>query len=81
MAIAYGKDLARFDDVASVEEAETLLQWVQDCPSGQVDFTTCRHLHAANLQVLMAARVAVAAWPQDEELALWLQAALTSRQE
>lgn len=76
MAIIYKKNLATFDEVVSVEEAEDLLQWCQKNPRAKVDFSHCLHLHAANLQVLMAAGVTVTAWPQDIHLATWLHAAL-----
>ncbi|MFT5534385.1 MAG: hypothetical protein ACI8WM_001202 [Burkholderiaceae bacterium] len=76
MPVHYKKNLAIFDEVVSVEEAENLLQWCQKNPTAKVDFSDCIHLHAANLQVLMAARVTVTAWPQDHPLATWLRAAL-----
>ncbi len=78
MAITYKKNVALFDEVVSVEEAESLLEWLQKNPKGKADLSLCTHLHAANLQVLMAARTAIAAWPQDESLKTWLLAALDS---
>lgn len=78
MAITYKKNLALFADAISVEEAEDLLEWIQKHPKGKADFSRCTHLHAADLQVLMAANIAVAAWPQDDELKMWLLAALES---
>jgi hypothetical protein len=76
MAITYKKNVAQFDGVASVEEAEDLLEWIQKNPKGKVDLARCTHMHAADLQVLMAANIAVAVWPQDEEIKMWLLAAL-----
>ena len=78
MAITYKKNVALFDGVVSVEEAENLLEWRQKHPKGKVDLSLCTHLHAADLQVLMAANIAVAAWPQQDELKTWLLAALES---
>lgn len=78
MAIEFSKKTARFVDVAGVEEAERLLGWLQSNPKGKVDLSGCSHLHAANLQVLMAARPAIAAWPGDASLAAWLRSALDS---
>ena len=77
MAIHYQKNKAIFDGNASVEEAEDLLQWRQSHPTGELDLADCTHLHAAVLQVLMAAPVAVQVWPQDDDLTVWLRAALT----
>ena len=78
MAIQYKKNRAVFDDVVRVDEAEDLLQWVQKNPDGKVDLANCLHLHAATLQVLMAAHRQIAAWPKDRELNTWLQQALKS---
>ena len=59
--------------VVGVEDAETLLQWLQNHPKARVVFSDCTHVHPANLQVLRAAGVAVSAWPQDQALAQWLR--------
>jgi hypothetical protein len=76
MAITYSEESAVFAGTVSVEEAEGLLEWAQKHPSGRVELSDCTHLHAANLQVLMAARTRVAAWPRDESLKTWLESAL-----
>ena len=60
-----------------VEDAEILLEWLLKHPRGRLDLAACTHLHAANLQVLMAARPKIAAWPRHEPLAGWLRTALT----
>ena len=77
MAIEFKKNLALFREVVSVEEAEGLLEWLQKKPSGKVDLSACAHLHPANLQVLMAMRATITAWPEDAVFAGWLQSALT----
>jgi len=76
MAIVYKKNQAVFSDVVSVEEAEGLLEWLQSNFAARVDLSDCTHLHPANLQVLMAAKAAISAWPADAGLALWLKPAL-----
>ena len=76
MGIEFKKKVAFFDGAVSVESAEDLLQWLQSHPKGRVDLTACTHLHAAVLQVLMASRMGVIAWPQDGDLNSWLTAAL-----
>ena len=78
MAIQYKKSKAVFDDVVRVDDAEDLLQWVQKNPAGKADLARCLHLHTATLQVLMAAHMHIAAWPEDEDLKAWLQSALKS---
>jgi len=76
MSIEYKKNQALFRDIASVEEAEGLLEWLQNRPAAKVDLGTCTHLHPANLQVLMAAKSRIAVWPKDTNLRAWLEPAL-----
>jgi hypothetical protein len=76
MSIEYMKKTARLTAFVSVEEAEGLLEWLQANPKGKVDLAGCTHLHAANLQVLMAANPNIDAWPEDADLARWLKGAL-----
>jgi hypothetical protein len=76
MPIEFKRNRVVLRDVVGVEEAEGLLELLQKEPSSQVEFSACTHLHTANLQVLMAARSAIASWPEDPELRAWLEAAL-----
>ena len=78
MSIEYKSNLAIFNDVVSVEEAEALLEWLQKNTAARVDLSACTHLHPANLQVLMVAKPAISAWPLDTRLAAWLQSALSA---
>lgn len=80
MSMEYGEKTARFLGAVSVEEAEELLEWLCDHPEGEVDLSACEHLHAADLQVLMAARRNILAWPEDGVLAGWLKNALNFSQ-
>ena len=77
MPIIYRKKSIFFESLVTAEDAEDLLQWIQKNPQGKVDLSGCTHLHTANLQVLMATRIAVAAWPKDAALKNWLTAALS----
>lgn len=72
MPIEFKKKVAEFRDVVSVDEAEALLEWLQKRPSAKIDLAACTHLHPANLQVLMAAKPAVIAWPEPAFRA-WLE--------
>ncbi len=76
MAIEYQKNVAFFRDVVAVDEAETLLEWFQKSPEAEIDLSDLSHMHTACLQVLMAVRPVVSAWPHDELLKKWLQSAL-----
>lgn len=80
MPIEYDKKSVRLVDMVSVEDAEGLLEWLQAKPKGKVNLAACTHLHAANLQVLMAAQAHISAWPADADLTLWLKGALELKQ-
>ena len=76
MAITYKRNTAVFAATVGVEEAEVLLAWIQKHPNGTLNLESCTHVHAAQLQVLMATRTRVAVWPQDEVFGTWLKSAL-----
>ncbi|WP_075791410.1 hypothetical protein [Massilia putida] len=65
----------------AVDDAEPLLQALADRPGAAVDLAGCGHVHGACLQVLMATRVDVRAWPSGPQLAAWLRAALAPQQD
>lgn len=60
-------------DVAGVDDAEALLEWLQCRPQGGVDLSACSHLHASCLQALMVARARITAWPVETALAACLK--------
>lgn len=76
MPIEYKKNLALFRDIASVDEAEGLLEWLLNKAAAKVDLGACTHLHPANLQVLIAAKSRIAVWPNDASLRAWLETVL-----
>ena len=76
MPVTYKKDKVLLSDIVAVEDAEGMLEWLLKKPAGKVDLAGCTHLHPANLQVLMAARSRISAWPRAAELQGWLQNAL-----
>jgi len=80
MPITYEKRLAIFTDIVGVEEADRLLEWLRRFPRNRLDLGTCNHLHAANLQVMMATKATIAVWPKDANLRTWLQSALKINQ-
>jgi len=79
MPIEFRKKLVVLREVVSVDEAEGLLECLQRKPAIKVDLAACTHLHPANLQVLMAARAAIAAWPEDQALRTWIEPALSRK--
>jgi hypothetical protein len=76
MSVQYTEHSAVFSEVVGVDEAEALLEWLQANAAARIDLSACTHLHPANLQVLMAARPTITAWPADTGLAPWLRSAL-----
>jgi hypothetical protein len=81
MAMTYKGNVAHFADTVGVEEAETFLAWLHKHPKPKLDLTACTHVHAAQLQVLMAARLPIAKWPHDAALTAWLKPALSEDRE
>lgn len=75
MAVTYKKDRALFRDIVGVEEAETLLEWLQKYPKGKLDLSACTHLHPANMQVMLATKRTIQVRPTDSTLASWLDSA------
>ncbi len=69
MSIRYLKKHAALEGVVTVEEAETLMQWLRAQPRPAVHLGRCEHLHAAALQVLLALSPRLVAAPADPWLA------------
>jgi anti-anti-sigma regulatory factor len=76
MPIEYKKNRAIFRGEVSVEEAEGLLEWLQNKSNAKVDLSACSHLHTANLQVLMTVKTCIFSWPKNADLRAWLEPAL-----
>jgi hypothetical protein len=75
--MTYKRNVAVFAETVGVEDAEGFLAWLHKHPKPKLDLVACTHLHAAQLQVLMAARLPIAEWPRDAELTAWLKSALS----
>jgi hypothetical protein len=71
MAILRIDDTIFLDGVCAVEDAEILLQQLQD-GAAMVDWSGCTHLHAACFQLIQAARVPMSGTPANLELARWI---------
>jgi hypothetical protein len=77
MAMTYKRNTAHFADTVGVEEAEAFLAWLHEHPKPKLDLAACTHIHAAQLQVLMAAGVPITKWPRDTAFTAWLKSALS----
>ncbi len=72
MALSFAEDLATADGACVVEDALTLLEFLQSHGNAKVDLGSCTHLHTAVLQVLLATKPKIMALPQEGFLARWL---------
>jgi hypothetical protein len=75
MPILFSDTLATFEGRCTVEEADALLDWLRRRPEPVFDLAACDALHAALLQLLLAAGAVLAAPPADPVLAECLAAA------
>ena len=75
MPIRFEKTMAVLEGGCAGEEAERLLDWLKGRKRPRVDLGRCEHLHTAVLQLLIAAKPAVVAWPEDAEWRRWVVAA------
>ena len=64
--------------LVDMEEAEPLRDALEKKPRRMVDLSACTHIHAAGLQVLMAAQPTIQAWPVEQDLRVWLRTSLES---
>ncbi|MBF0335898.1 MAG: hypothetical protein HQL40_20035 [Alphaproteobacteria bacterium] len=71
MPIRYEKTTAHFEGACLPDEALALIEWLNVRKSPKVDLRACEHLHAALLQVLLAARPRIVEPPADPFLARW----------
>ncbi|WP_051933164.1 hypothetical protein [Massilia sp. BSC265] len=79
MTFSWKDDVLACDGALAVDDAEALLQELAQragSAASCADLSGCGHVHAACLQVLMAAGVRIVAWPPDAALGAWLRAAL-----
>ena len=75
MTIRYLKKHAALEASVSVDDADTLTQWLLQQPAPAVHLGKCEHLHGAVLQVLLALRPKLVAAPADPLLAAVLRGA------
>lgn len=60
------------------EEAEMLLQRLLSAPKAVIDLQHCESLHAAVIQVLLAAKPTLQLPPTDTAVGIWLRSVLLS---
>ncbi|HSK38208.1 MAG TPA: hypothetical protein VK943_00425 [Arenibaculum sp.] len=77
MTVRIEAGVAWLEGSCPVEEAEALLEVLLAHPGIPVDWSGCRHLHSALVQVLMAARPTLRGMPEGPFLRRWIEPALT----
>ena len=75
MAIRYLKKHAALEGSISVDDAESLTQWLLQQSAPAVHLGKCEHVHGAVLQVLLALRPRLVAPPANPLLAAVLRGA------
>jgi hypothetical protein len=60
------------EGICPVEDAEPLLRMLQTMPAAEVDWTPCRQLHTAVLQLVLASGRPLVGPCGDEWIAQWL---------
>lgn len=78
MTIDVINDVLTVHGSLSVEDAERLQTLLLEQSCRVLDLAACEHMHAACLQVLLAAHCSLAQPPTDPVLAAWLSSALPS---
>ena len=56
----------RISGVTPPDEGDLLLAMLRENPGAPVDLSELEHLHTALLQMMIAAKAQVSAWPEDE---------------
>jgi len=69
MTIRYLKKYAALEGCVSVDDAQTLADWLRHQATPAVHLGRCEHVHGAVLQVLLAFRPRLRAQPPDPWLA------------
>lgn len=77
MTVRIEAGVAYLEGSCPVEEAEVLLEVLLAHPGIPVDWSGCRHLHSALVQVLMATRPTLQGVPEGSFLCRWIEPVLT----
>ncbi|RWX81004.1 hypothetical protein EPK99_01325 [Neorhizobium lilium] len=65
MPVKFTRTKAEFSGECTVEEAETIFEWLRKTPKGELHLAGVTHFHAAILQTLMITQNKISAMPRD----------------
>lgn len=72
MAVKFKENKAIFTEVATIEEAEKVFEWILTVKEPVIDMTECSHMHTSVLQLLTLFKPDMEL-PEDEELKQWIK--------
>jgi len=78
MPITYTPTTAHLPPTTNAEEAEPLLQWLEEHPDGDLDLSEAESMHTVVVNVLLSMRPRVSEPPTAPRLAAWLVPALAA---
>jgi len=80
MPIILKKTVAVLEGICEIEEAEVLLEWLLVNRKGKLNLKQLEHPHTALLQIIIAFKPMISAWPENEAICSWLQPLLKDGQ-
>jgi hypothetical protein len=72
MSVRCADGIITLEGECQVDEAEQLLEFLLANPGAAVDWSGCRQLHTALVQVLLAVRPEMRGFPEAEFLSRWV---------
>jgi ABC-type transporter Mla MlaB component len=72
MPVEFKNNTAKFIDVVTVEDAETLFNWLIERKKPKIDLTDLNHIHTACLQLLLVFKPEITKLPDNEDLRQFL---------
>ncbi len=65
MAIRYDKDVAFFEDICTVEEAEEFVVWIKEQKEPKLNLESLEHMHTALFQTILFFKPEILKLPND----------------
>lgn len=70
MPVEFKENKAAFTDTVTIEEAESLFEWLLDVSKPEIEMTDCNHIHTSVLQLIAIFKPKIKL-PEDEEFKIW----------